>query len=66
MERILQKPLNGKPLSKPNQKLLEHILALKAALMEHQREPYLQHLADREQETQRWLEKHMTICFQTG
>ena len=63
MERILQNPRNGKPLSKSNQKLLDHILALKVVLTEQKRETYLQVLAQRSQETQRWLQKHTTIRF---
>ena len=34
MERILRNPRNGKPLSKSNQQLLDHILALKMVLTE--------------------------------
>lgn len=63
MERILRNPRNGKPLSKSNQKLLDQILTLKEALTEQKREAYLQVLAQRAQETQKWLQKHTTIRF---
>lgn len=63
MERVLRNPRNGKPLSKSNQKLLDHILALKVALLENGRDIYLTQLIERERATENWLEKHTPIRF---
>ena len=63
LEGLLTKVQERKSLSKAEQKLLAQIVDQKSALIEDQRESYLSLLAERENQTKQWLEKHTDIRF---